>query len=121
LVGFTARESRLRYLAETTAFFVPLLALIPWTTSHPDFFKSQINRYRVYDTRLFSPLQGVKEFLNYQNVTHRMSMYWNYLGPNYLFMSGAVKMTMSTRRVGVFLMPLAIFLPGGAVPSDRRR
>ena len=113
LLMVTDARPKWRYVAASLTFFLPLLLVVPWLYAHPSAYADQIARYRVYDVKRFTPLQGVKEFLNYQNLTHRMSMYWGYLGPNYLFMSGGIKMTMTTRRVGVFLLACGVFLPVG--------
>jgi 4-amino-4-deoxy-L-arabinose transferase-like glycosyltransferase len=102
-----------RYLAETLMFFLPLLPLVPWAHAHPSAYTDQIGRYHIYDAKRFNPLQGLKEFLNYVSLTQRIAMYWGYIGPNYLFVSGGTKLTMTTRFVGVFLLPLAVFLPVG--------
>jgi 4-amino-4-deoxy-L-arabinose transferase-like glycosyltransferase len=102
-----------RYYLAALTFFLPLLVLVPWLRAHPSAYAQQVARYRVYDVQRFTPLQGIKEFLNYQNLTHRVSMYWGYIGPNYLFMSGAIKMSMTTRKVGVFLLACGVFLPVG--------
>jgi 4-amino-4-deoxy-L-arabinose transferase-like glycosyltransferase len=106
-------KPKTRYLVEPLAFVVPLLPLAPWLFMHPTAYADQIARYHIYDVKRFSPLQGAKEFVNYVSLQQRIAMYWGYLGPNYLFVSGGIKMTMTTRRVGVFLMPLAVFLPVG--------
>jgi hypothetical protein len=112
-VTVTDARPKWRYCLAALAFFLPLLVLVPWLRAHPSAYAEQVARYRVYDVHRFTLLQGIKEFLNYQNLTHRVSMYWGYIGPNYLFMSGAIKMSMTTRKVGVFLLACGVFLPVG--------
>jgi 4-amino-4-deoxy-L-arabinose transferase-like glycosyltransferase len=117
VIVLSAAPRKPRYLAEALVFAIPLVLVMVFAIRHPTFYADQIVRYRVYDVKRFTLLQGIKEFLNYQNLTHRVSMYWDYNGPNYLFMSGGIKMTMTTRRAGVFLMTLAVFLPVGMYQS----
>jgi Dolichyl-phosphate-mannose-protein mannosyltransferase len=102
------------------AFAVPLLLLVPWLSSHPEMLADTIGRYKVYEARQLSPLQGVKDFLNYNNVQERISVYWDYFNPAYLFFSGGSNLTHATRRAGVFLLPVSVLLVCGIVDLCRR-
>jgi hypothetical protein len=93
----------------------------PWLWSHPDMLRDTIGRYNVYDVRHLSPLQGVKDFLNYNNVQERISVYWDYFNPAYLFFSGGSNPTTATRRAGVFLAPVGVFLVFGIYDLWQRR
>ena len=66
-----------------------MLILVPWLWAHPEMWRDTIGRYKVYDAQHLSPLQGVKDFLNYNNVQERISVYWDYFNPAYLFFSVA--------------------------------
>jgi 4-amino-4-deoxy-L-arabinose transferase-like glycosyltransferase len=116
-----ARLSRESAAAAVVAFAIPLLVVVPWLWSHPEMLRDTIGRYKVYDTRLLSPLQGVKDFLNYNNVQERISVYWDYFNPAYLFFAGGSNLTHSTRKVGVFLLPVAVFLVCGIGDLWQRR
>src|SRR5262249_131637 len=49
-------------------------------------------------------------------VTDRMSTYWRFFDPAFLFMVGGyTRMTNSTRLVGVFLLPLLVLIPLGVL------
>jgi 4-amino-4-deoxy-L-arabinose transferase-like glycosyltransferase len=102
-------------------FAVPLLALAPWLWTHPDMLRDTVGRYQVYDVRHLSALQGVKDFLNYNNVQERISVYWDYFNPAYLFFAGGSNLTTATRRAGVFLVPMALFLVVGLYDLWQRR
>lgn len=108
-------------LAACVGFALPLLIIIPWLWSHPDMLRDTIGRYKVYDTRHLSPLQGVKDFLNYNNIQERISVYWDYFNPAYLFFAGGSNLTTSTRKVGVFLLPVSVLLAAGIYDLWRRR
>ena len=43
----------------------------------------------------------------------RISVYWDFYNPAYLFFAGGSNLTNSTRRVGVFLLPMAVLLAVG--------
>ena len=109
-------------IAAGIGFALPVLFIVPWLVSHPEMWRDTVGRYKVYDARHLSPLQGVKDFLNYNNVQERISVYWDYFNPAYLFLSGGSNLTHSTRRAGVFLLPVCVFLLAGLHDlRDRRR
>jgi hypothetical protein len=55
----------------------------------------------------------VKELSNFTSLTERASVYYNYFDPSYLFFAGGANITNTTRKAGVFLFSIAIFLPLG--------
>jgi hypothetical protein len=65
---------------------------------------------------LFGGGQGIGS-----DVMARASVYWDYFNPSYLFLSGGTRLVDSTRRAGVFLMPMAVFLVLGVVELWQRR
>jgi 4-amino-4-deoxy-L-arabinose transferase-like glycosyltransferase len=107
-------------LAAVLGFALPLLIVVPWLWAHPEMLRDTIGRYKVYDARHLSPLQGVKDFLNYNNVQERVSIFWDYFNPAYLFFAGGSNLTTSTRKVGVFLLPVSLFLVAGIYDLWRR-
>ncbi|MEO8678516.1 MAG: glycosyltransferase family 39 protein [Vicinamibacterales bacterium] len=108
----SARPLRLM-AAVGVGFAVPLLPLLVWLNANPEMLRAVATNYHVYDTQRLSPMQGAKDFLNYNGIETRLSVYWDYFNPGYLFMSGGANLTTATRRAGVFLMALALFLPCG--------
>jgi 4-amino-4-deoxy-L-arabinose transferase-like glycosyltransferase len=115
------RGARARAVAAAVGFAVPVLILVPWLWSHPEMWRDTVGRYKVYDAEHLSPLQGAKDFLNYNNVQERISIYWDYFNPAYLFFSGGSNLTHSTRKAGVFLLPVALFLLAGLYDLWTRR
>jgi hypothetical protein len=51
----------------------------------------------------------------------RLTLYWDYLNPSFLFFAGGSNPTMATARAGVFLLPIAVLLPLGAWMLARHR
>lgn len=107
------RASRRAYGLALAGFMWPLVASIPFHTAHPEFLADTLGRYAPRGGQQLNPLQQIRELLNYGNVTARVTLYFNYFNPAYLFLSGAPDIIHSTRLVGVFLLPLALFIPFG--------
>ena len=57
--------------------------------------------------------EDATDFLNLGNVVERVSVYWDYFNPAYLFFSGGSNLSTATRKVGVFLLPVSVFLACG--------
>jgi 4-amino-4-deoxy-L-arabinose transferase-like glycosyltransferase len=106
--------------AAVVGFAVPLIAFALWLPSHADMWHDTVGRYKVYDSHL-SPLQGARDLLAYNSVQERISVYWDYFNPAFLFFSGGSNLTNGTRQAGVFLLPVAVFLIAGVYELCRRR
>jgi 4-amino-4-deoxy-L-arabinose transferase-like glycosyltransferase len=107
--------------AATIGFAIPVLSAMVWLGFHLDMWRDIAGRYNVYDARHLSPLQGLKDLLTYNNVQERVSVYWDYFNPAYLFFSGGSNLSTATRRAGVFLLPVSVFLPCGICELWRTR
>jgi 4-amino-4-deoxy-L-arabinose transferase-like glycosyltransferase len=106
-------------LAATIGFALPVLVAMAWLAIHPEMWRDTVARYKVYDARQLSPLQGLKGFVS-DNVRERVSVYWDYFNPAYLFFSGGSNLSTATRRVGVFLLPVSVLLAFGIRELWRR-
>jgi 4-amino-4-deoxy-L-arabinose transferase-like glycosyltransferase len=103
-------------------FFWPILLSIPFHMQYPEVLQSKWTVYGVANSgQHLDPLQQVSELFNYNSLTSRVSLYFNFFNPAYLFMSGGSNILNSTRRAGVFLMPLAVFVPVGIYQVLRHR
>ena len=91
-----------------------------WLALHPDAFASTAQRYALYDSKQLSALQGLREFLSFQNIERMTSIYWSFLSPSLLFLSGDQLITFSTRQAGVFPMIMAVLLLLGMVQVIER-
>jgi hypothetical protein len=117
----SGRGGRARAVAAVAGFALPVLILVPWLWSHPEMWRDTVGRYKVYDAQQLSPLQGAKDFLNYNNVQERISIYWDYFNPAYLFFSGGSNLTHTTRKAGVFLLAIAPLIVAGVYDLWARR
>lgn len=89
----------LRFMAlVATGFALPLLPLAVWLTANPSMPGDVFTNYRVST--------GLR-------LVERISLYWDYFNPSYLFFSGGSNMTWTTRRAGLFPLALAVLLPLG--------
>ena len=105
------------YLVAAAGFVLPLLLLIPWFLNHPTAVAQTAQRYDLVDKGLHpflsassAEIPGLGRRLNFGDLTGRVSLYWCFLDPSYLFLRGGGNPVNSTQRAGVFLLPLAAFL-----------
>lgn len=109
-----ARVSWKSYALALAGFMWPLLLLIPFYLAYPQYALDTFARYAPATAgHHLNTFQQLRELLNYTNLTARITLYFNYFNPGYLFLAGAPNTLHSTRTVGIFLMPLAVFLPVG--------
>jgi 4-amino-4-deoxy-L-arabinose transferase-like glycosyltransferase len=121
VIALTGERSPRPYLLAALGFVWPLVPLVPWLISHPAQYSQEVHLYRLYDPSTLNPLQGVKEVLSYTGLTERVSVFYDFFNPSFLFFSGDASLVHTTRRVGVFLLPLAALLPVGIVAAVRQR
>lgn len=101
-----------RLLALCVAFVVPASAGIWHIATHREIYVDVMQRYKVYDADRLNVLQGVKDYLNYNNVQERVSLYWTYFDPSYLFLIPMKDMPSLAGGVlplvGIVLVPLGL-------------
>jgi len=107
------------YAVAALGFVLPLLPAAVWLAMHPGAFAATVERYGLYDATRLNPIQGVREFLSFPNIDRLVSLYWSFLNPSFLFLSGDRAMMFSTRTMGVFLLPIAALLPCGLIRIAR--
>ena len=91
-------------------FFLPLALLIFWVPRYPHFFEETIVRYGV---PLNGKLHALRGFFTSSNLEQDLALYWNFHSPVYLFFRGSSNWVDSTRRAGVFLVPMGTLLVAG--------
>jgi 4-amino-4-deoxy-L-arabinose transferase-like glycosyltransferase len=103
-----------------TGFALPLLAgFVPWLITHGSPFGHTVGHYLIYDTTRLNPLQGMRELFSHSSLAARTTTYWSYVNPSFLFIDLNSTFMYSTRTAGVFLAPLAVFLPVGLYQAFR--
>ena len=107
-------------------FAWPLLALVPWVATQPTFVFDVMNKYGVgaRSVDMIGPgvhsvsdvVMNLRQRVNFAELASRVTLYWSFLDPAFLFLSGGyTRMTNSTRLVGVFLAPFIVLIPLGLI------
>jgi 4-amino-4-deoxy-L-arabinose transferase-like glycosyltransferase len=106
LALFTAGTRSIRpYAVAAAGFAWPLAAIVAWLPWHTSMVTETLARYHL-NRGAFHPTA----------ITDRISTFWRFFDPAFLFIIGGyTRMTNSTRLVGVFLLPLLVLIPLGAV------
>jgi hypothetical protein len=134
LTAIAREQKSTQALAIAVGGFVwPLAFFAAWVWIHPWFVSDTLSRYgqprNVGLDRGFAglplpvALEQVRRLVSVSGVIGRISMYWYFFDPAYLFLSGGyANVVNSTRHVGVFLAPLLVFVPVGivAIATGRR-
>lgn len=109
-----------------SGFAWPLVGLIPWLATQPTFVFDVMNKYGVgaRSVEMIGPgvhsfgdvIQNLRQRVNVGEMASRVTLYWSFLDPAFLFLSGGyTRMTNSTRLVGVFLAPFIVLIPLGLI------
>jgi 4-amino-4-deoxy-L-arabinose transferase-like glycosyltransferase len=111
------------FVTAIAGFLWPLMFLGLWVWGHPATVLETLSRYQVTGEHATAPgagasvaavLESLRRPLNFSAVTGRISLYWYFYDPAYLFLTGGyANVVNSTPHVGVFLAPLAVFVPVG--------
>jgi 4-amino-4-deoxy-L-arabinose transferase-like glycosyltransferase len=106
-------SSRRTYALAAAGFFPWLGPFLWWLARHPAAYAATVDKYGLYDTQRLDALQGLRSAFSYASVAQRLSQYWNFFNPSFLFFGSGTKLMFSTNRAGVFLLATAVFLAIG--------
>jgi hypothetical protein len=95
------------------AFVTPLAFSLPAWWSRTQVITDVFRRYQLSAAAHTSLLDF--------NLGERVSLYWDYFNPSFLFFAGGSDALIATGRAGVFLLPLAVFIPAGIYALIKRR
>lgn len=120
-----SRSPRLSVVA-VAGFAWPLVLLVVWLSLHPAVAAATMSRYQIGQVRaapsagahesMSALLERIRRTVRFSDLTGRVSLYWYFFDPAYLFLSGGyANVVNSTRHFGVFLAPLLVFVPIGLV------
>ena len=103
-------------------FAWPVLLSVPFHFSHPEVLMGEWHTYGASGAALqLDPLQRMSELFNYTNVTGRVTLYFNFFNPAYLFMSGGAKHPELDPSRGSVPDAVAIFIPADPSVLRQRR
>ena len=80
------------------AFACCAVPAVIWAALHPSMITETLTHYKVSSG---------------SRAVERITLYWDYFNPSYLFFSGGSNLLWSTRTAGVFLLPFVLLLPAG--------
>jgi len=107
--------------AATIGFALPVIVLVPWLWMNPQMLRETVARYSLSDAEQVSQSRTQNDASIAQLVGRTLGAYVSYFNPVTLFARGGPSMTTSTARTGVFLLPVAVWLPAGLYVLWRRR
>ena len=103
LFGVTSNAlSRREATVFAGAFVIAAAPLAAWWALHPADVRQIINAHHLFDADRFNLLQGAREVTSWVGLTARSEVFWDYLNPAFLFVTGRV-----------LAWPLAVLLPIG--------
>lgn len=109
-------------MAAILGFSLPLLLLALWLRAEPDTVTTIMARYGFAGAGDGGSLmQSARGALRYYVMQRRLSLWWDYFDPVYLFVSGSGNVTLSTGTAGVLPMSCALLLPVGVYCAIRQR
>jgi 4-amino-4-deoxy-L-arabinose transferase-like glycosyltransferase len=107
--------------AAALGFFLPASLFIVWIAAHPQALADVLSKYDLLAPSGLNPLQSVRGFFTLHNIGDQISRWWMFFNPRFLFFEGPMEPMFSTRAIGVFALPLAVFLLLGLRASLRGR
>jgi 4-amino-4-deoxy-L-arabinose transferase-like glycosyltransferase len=131
LALFQTGQPRRSYAIAAAGFAWPLLFLL-WVAFHPAVVGETLSRYQLGEQLIEASrairglpmpqmLDAIRRSVRFSELTGRISLYWYFFDPAYLFVTGGyANVVDSTRHVGVFLLPFIVFVPVGLVAAVRR-
>lgn len=102
-IGLPSRALPRNVLAAfVAAFAISALPLLAGWLMRPEQFREIVNSHHLYDANRYNVLQGMREVASWVGLTARSEVFWDYLNPAFLFITGRV-----------LAWPLVILLPMG--------
>jgi 4-amino-4-deoxy-L-arabinose transferase-like glycosyltransferase len=120
LVMYVGGAPARQYALAVAVFTALVLPFIIWFLTHPAAYSATVAKYGLYDTQTVSGWQAMRSALGYVAVAQRVSQYWQFFNPAFLFFGSGTKVQFSTNLAGVFLLPTAVLLVIGVAQAVQR-
>ena len=109
-----AERRRFKLVGWTAAgFAIVLVPIVLWTIAHPERYGDLMRAYRPTEVTGESTVADAARVISSGSWRSKLSEWWMYFDPDYLFVSGDSSMTNSTRQAGLLPLALGVFLPIG--------
>ncbi len=111
-MGASGRLNARSAVISLAAFSAPLLLAAAWFAAQPQSYPDTFGRWAIHAAHLRFPLDGVRAFVNWTTLGTRVSLYWGFLDPSWLFFDGP-SAAMALRGSAPFLLAtLVLLVPG---------
>lgn len=108
-----AGHRRLRpAVAVAAGFALPLLAMLAWFAGHPDSYHDTMGRWAILKAHIRFPIDGLRAFVNWTTLGMRVSLYWGFFDPSWLFFTGPDR-SGALRGAAPLLLSLGALAPVG--------
>ena len=77
------------YLGGAGAFALPLLGMAAWFIVHPETYQDTMGRWAIHAAHIRYPLDGVRALVNWNTLSNRTALYWEFFNPATLFFASA--------------------------------
>ncbi|HEX6164907.1 MAG TPA: hypothetical protein VFZ31_16185 [Vicinamibacterales bacterium] len=99
------RRNLVRLAAATLVFIAAWLPAAFWFYRHPDTYPDTFGRWVIFAAHLRNPLEGVLAFVNPTTLGDRLSLYWGFWNPSWLFFSSPAPLLL----IAAPLIPIGIY------------
>lgn len=94
------------------AFSVPLLLAAGWFIAHPTSYADTFGRWLIHAAHLRFPLDGVSAFFNWTTLGTRVSLYWGFFDPSWLFFDGPAARSALRGSAPFLWATIVLLVPG---------
>jgi 4-amino-4-deoxy-L-arabinose transferase-like glycosyltransferase len=128
-IGVTVKRPARLWMIAVAGFAWPLVLML-WTIRHPQVLAETFSRYNSQEVMapltasapLIQSLERLARTVRITTLTGRVSLFWSYFDPAYLFLTGGyANVANSTRHVGVFPVSFIVLIPAGLGALALRR
>lgn len=121
LAAAVAREGRRVVLPIIVTVTMLLLPLVIWSLTHPERYGQLIEAYRLYGSGTSSTPVPVLAPGTPTGPRVWLRLVWQFLNPDFLFLSGDSSLINSTRGAGLFPIAFVLLIPLGAWAAIKSR
>ena len=90
-----------------------------WFAANPTAYPDTFGRWAIHAAHLRSPIEGITAFVNRNTLGTRLSLYWGFFDPSWLFLDGPASTAAPLRGASPFLFATVVALVAGV--SQRLR
>jgi len=111
-LGVSGRLSARTAGVSLATFALPLLLAAAWFAANPQSYADTFGRWAIHAAHLRFPLDAVRAFVNWTTLGTRVSLYWGFFDPSWLFFDGPSSAIALRGRAPFLLATLVLLVPG---------